>query len=230
MILPSIAGEVIGGLTAVAALAALLAGYVQFVLKRSTLAVEVDVTFTPLSIQPSDLLVGDLSCAITNLATSPLLVTSIRVRGRFRYRNHAPTGRWPRDLLEPDLPYSLKRLRWNLVPQPLDPWIEHEDDWFDLLAANATSSTSPSSPSSSTGPSSPSTSTVPTSDKPSNEEEEAERTFVFPGGTQHYRKPLALPSDTDLLSIWASCDYVVQLGWPSRHLARWFVPEESATR
>jgi hypothetical protein len=38
------------------------------------------------------------------------------------------------------------------------------------------------------------------------------RSVVFPGGTQAYRKPLTLPPEARILSLWAACDYHVQAG------------------
>lgn len=38
------------------------------------------------------------------------------------------------------------------------------------------------------------------------------RSVIFPGGTQAYRKPLALPPGARMLSIWAACDYSTPVG------------------
>jgi hypothetical protein len=38
------------------------------------------------------------------------------------------------------------------------------------------------------------------------------RTFIQPGVTQPYRKPLALPADTLLVHIWGSFDYKIDQG------------------
>jgi hypothetical protein len=35
---------------------------------------------------------------------------------------------------------------------------------------------------------------------------------IFPGGSQAYRKPLALQPGARLLSIWAACDYSTPVG------------------
>ena len=41
---------------------------------------------------------------------------------------------------------------------------------------------------------------------------EGTRSVIFPGGTQAYRKPLALPPGARVLSIWAACDYSTPVG------------------
>jgi hypothetical protein len=46
------------------------------------------------------------------------------------------------------------------------------------------------------------------------------RSVVFPGGTQAYRKPLALPLEARILGLWASCDYKVQAGRLTHKLVR----------
>jgi hypothetical protein len=46
------------------------------------------------------------------------------------------------------------------------------------------------------------------------------RSVVFPGGTQAYRKPLALPLEARMLGLWASCDYQVQTGRFTHNLVR----------
>lgn len=38
------------------------------------------------------------------------------------------------------------------------------------------------------------------------------RSVIFPGGSQAYRKPLALPPAARMLSIWAACDYSAPVG------------------
>jgi hypothetical protein len=46
------------------------------------------------------------------------------------------------------------------------------------------------------------------------------RSVVFPGGTQAYRKPLALPLEARMLGLWAECDYKVQTGRFTHKLVR----------
>jgi len=48
------------------------------------------------------------------------------------------------------------------------------------------------------------------------------RTFIQPGAVQRYRKPIALPSDTVLIHIWAAFDYRMDLHAPTRFLIRLF--------
>lgn len=50
--------------------------------------------------------------------------------------------------------------------------------------------------------------------------EPSARSVVFPGGSQAYRKPLALPPEARVLGIWAACDYQVQAGWFTHRLVK----------
>ena len=52
-----------------------------------------------------------------------------------------------------------------------------------------------------------------------------EPAFIQPGVTQIYRKPVALPGKADLVHVWAAFHYTIQVGLPTRLLARVFVSE-----
>jgi hypothetical protein len=75
--------------TAAAAVTALAAGYVQFVLKRSVLPyAEFDVDFTPLY-KTGSWLFGEVDLIIKNQGTNMMVVTKVRCRVRVAFRNRS---------------------------------------------------------------------------------------------------------------------------------------------
>ena len=75
--------------TAVAAAAAVAAGYVQFVLKRSVLpSAEFDVQFTPY-VRGDVQLVGEVELIFKNVGSNMLVVTGVRSRIRYRLSTDA---------------------------------------------------------------------------------------------------------------------------------------------
>src|SRR5215469_14068426 len=77
-------GEIAALVTAVAAVCALAAGYVQFVLRRWLLpSVEFDVEFTCFNGEPGHV-IGEVACLIKNTGSNMLLVTGIRCRMSYR--------------------------------------------------------------------------------------------------------------------------------------------------
>ena len=78
-------GSVAAIITAVAALVALIGGYVQFVLRRVLLpCIEFDVEFSILDRSTPDQLVGEVLCKIRNVGPAVGYVTNVRCRVLYR--------------------------------------------------------------------------------------------------------------------------------------------------
>jgi hypothetical protein len=78
-------GSIAAIITAAAALAALIGGYVQFVLRRALLlCIEFDIEFSILDRSASDQLVGEILCIIRNVGPAVGFVTNVRCRVLYR--------------------------------------------------------------------------------------------------------------------------------------------------
>jgi hypothetical protein len=91
--------------TAIVALIALIAGYIQFVVRRALLpAVEFDVEFAVTHRGPTQL-IGEPTLVIRNVGTNTLIVTNVRCRVRYRLSSD-PEERRP-DGIQPELAHKL---------------------------------------------------------------------------------------------------------------------------
>jgi hypothetical protein len=197
--------------TAVTAVTAVAGGYVQFVLKRSVLpSAQFDIQFTPY-VRGESQLVGEVELVFKNVGSTMLVVTGVRSRVRYRLKND-PEMRALNDIAEPAFPSKV-------LPDPT------------LAAGGQLSSSLPSSP-----PSAASRVPVASPHAPAAGREfqaaaaaahpgwlglVQERTFIQPGVTQCYRKPIALPADTQLVHIWGAFDYHIDMGPVTRFLVKW---------
>jgi hypothetical protein len=103
---------VAAAITAIAAVAALLTGYVQYVIRRTILPwVEFDVDFTLLPGGAVDR-IGEIVCTVRNVGPGAGYVAN--VQGRVRYRLPHDTG-LARDGVEPAFP---NRVSANPPPEP----------------------------------------------------------------------------------------------------------------
>ena len=200
-------GDVAQVVTAVVAAIAVGGSYVQFVLKRSVLpSAELDVDFK-LHWSGTTSLVGDVDVCVRNAGQTMLVVTDVRVRARYQESYDA----------EPLL-------------GPREPCFAHA-----VFSESETNPESPTDRSSTSGPSRSQSSSAEVSattpslsysaephEHPGWADLSPERTFVQPGVTQHYRKPLVLPSCTQLLHVWAAIDYRLELGPMTKLLVGWF--------
>jgi hypothetical protein len=151
-------GDVAAVITAIAAMSAVVAGYIQFVLTRSLRpCIEFDVNFSTLQ-RSGNQSVGQIVCSIKNVGPGVGFVKN--VRSRVKYRLSSESG-----------------LRLDGV----EPSFMHGDSTFHEFAPNL-------------------------------------RGFIQPGVTQWYRKPLALPAETNLIHVWAAFEYHIQVGRITRHL------------
>jgi hypothetical protein len=77
---------------AVVATVVAIGGYVQFGLVRAKVAAQFDIEFVPLGRLADGQVVGDVSCLVTNLGSSPLLVTRVAFRYRYSIDGGEATG------------------------------------------------------------------------------------------------------------------------------------------
>jgi hypothetical protein len=231
-------GDAAAMVTAATAVTAVGASYIQFVLKRSLLpSAESDVEFKPYVCGVRNL-VAEVEVVVRNMGATTLVVTDVRCRVVCRLQGDADEV-YRKKPTEPQFNYSL-------LPLP-------DEAYHDRKALPPPSSI-PSQPSSSPSspplmpslPSSvpplvgPSQLTDPPSEagKGSVDESGADkamkpsdwlllvgpRTFIQPGVTQRYRKPIALPATTQLVHIWGAFDYRIELGRLTRMLVGLFAP------
>ena len=242
-------GPIAALITAVAAIVAVVAGYVQFVLRRWLLpSVEFDVDYTPLC-QDSGHEIGEVACRIKNTGSNIVVVTGVRCRMSYRCFGE---GRWP--IEAPPDPARLERLGRH-EREPIEPAFPHpvepmalESAWLLILhppPSGASVATSPLSARAISAPVTPSATpgdtavaaaslptSVPSAPPASIPEGSADghevadpnygRTFVQPGATQLYRKPIVLPIEAQLLHVWGAFDYRIQMSWASKWLVRVF--------
>lgn len=186
-------GNVAAIVAAVTALAVAAGGYIQFVLKRSVLpSAEFDVDFTAYA-RGDTQLIGEMDLIFRNAGTTTLIVTGVRSRGRYRCRSDG-------EVLQPDL-------------------VEPQFTWKVGLGGVQAGLSQPSSSVSSSIPSS--VAAAPPAALPGWLPVVSDRTFIQPGVTQHYRKPVSLPADAQLVHIWASFDYYIEMSRATRFLIRW---------
>lgn len=175
--------------------AALLAigGYIQFVLVRANIGAQFDIEFTALGLvngQPA----GDMALVITNLGSNLLVVT--RVSYRVKYATAADDGT-PGHKDEPTMSASLG------VRGP-----QERTSRIDLFG----------------GPT-PAKKGVPRKNEERLKEGSpnfvvASRSVISQRGTQAYRKPLTFREGMGAVTIWAYCDYHVNIGAFERFLVR----------
>jgi hypothetical protein len=195
---------------AVTAAVVAAAGYVQFVLKRSVLpSAEFDVQFSAYA-RGRDQLIGEVDLVFRNAGTSILIVSGVRSRVRYRRQGDAET--FALDFSEPSFLWRVDQpgvlAGYGPVPS----------------SAFASMPSVTSTPSALAGPVAPAVSAGSLLASPAGPgwlSLVRDRTFVQPGVTQHYRKPIALPADAQLVHIWASFDYYIELSRTSRFLIRW---------
>lgn len=154
-------GDVAEIVTAVVAVVALGAGYVQFVLRRSGLGyVEFDVEFADHDRGPEHL-IGELAIVIKNVGSSMVIVTNVQCRARFRLDGDAADTT---DGVEPRFDHVIVS-----TTQPAGTSLGAH--WFFVMES---------------------------------------RTFIQPGVTQRYRKPVMMPIAARALHVWASFDYRIE--------------------
>ena len=195
--------------TAAAAIAAVAGGYVQFVLKPSFLpSAEFDVDFMPL-LRDRDCLYGEIAVVIKNVGSNTLVVQNVRCI--VRYLTDKPAvGTRPR-LSEP---------QFAKLPTP-----QGEDAFVEDVVQPERTSVSGIAPSISY-PSAPNV-TISNGTAVSEAPRRrvwlllvGSRTFIQPGVTQHYRKPLTLHPATRLVDVVAAFDYKFKLRRTRRFLVR----------
>jgi hypothetical protein len=211
-------GDAAAMVTAATAVIAVGGSYVQFVLKRSLLpSAESDVEFKPY-VRGVRNLVAEVEVVVRNVGATMLIVTGVRCRVVCRLQGDADEV-YSKKPTEPYFSYPLLQLPDEASHGPL---------------ALPPPSAIPSQPGSS--PSSPPLlpplpSSVPPLVGPSQLTEPPSeawlvlvgpRTFIQPGVTQRYRKPIALPATTQLVHIWGAFDYRIELGWLTRMLVGLF--------
>jgi hypothetical protein len=235
-------GDIAALVTAVAAVVALVAGYVQFVLRRWLLpSVEFDVDYTYFC-EDAGHAIGEVACLIKNAGSNMLVVTGVRCRMSYRLPGE---GRWWREpVSDPGRPERLGRHEGEPIepsfPHPVEPmasqsaWLlilppppEVPDVWLPYLSVSAPvgSSNTPGDPGTDSSNVRTSVSSgTPTSGPggPVSRNEIAhpdyDRTFVQPGTTQIYRKPIVLPSGAQLIHVWGAFDYRIEMSWASKRL------------
>jgi hypothetical protein len=195
--------------TAATAAAAATGGYVQFVLKRSLLpAAESDVMFTSHVRGPTEL-IGEVDLVVRNAGSTMLIVTGVRCRIAYRQEG------------DPEFPFALSpsepTFTSALIPAPGEVYVDDELPPSQISSAGGPTAT-PSLPSSAVPSSAPVTMPLAwcTIVGP--------RTFIQPGVTQHYRKPIALPADTQVVHVWGAFDYQIKLGRLTSLLVGWLAP------
>jgi hypothetical protein len=200
--------DIVAVVTAATAVTAAAVSYFRLVLDRANLGAQVDVDFVPLTNKGR--VVGDLCCMVKNLGSNTLSVTRLEARGRYSVITDAPETHGIEPMLDHRLPENGERT------------------WIPMFAVTKQSSTSdtPASPGANTPSSLPaSTPSSPTANTPSSPDartpaaDPSSRTVVFPGGTQAYRIPVVLDEGAELLTVWVSCDYKVEVGRLTRFLA-----------
>jgi hypothetical protein len=186
------------------------ASYVQFILKRSVLpSAQFDVHFVPY-VRGAVFLVGEIEMVFKNVGSTMLIVTGVRSRIRYRLSGDG------------DVP---------LVGDPAEPGFYNKVPTSGSagIAISTSSSLPASSSSGASNTSITSPSSVPSSDPretanavhPGWLELVRERTFIQPGVTQDYRKPIVLPTATQLVHIWGAFDYQINTGRATRFLIKW---------
>ena len=206
------AAVIVTGATAVIALAG---SYVQFVLKRTVLpSAEFDVEFMPY-VRGSVQLVGEVALVLMNVGPTTLIVTDVRCRIVYRLKN---------DVEE------------RAGEDPAEPCFAHKMTPF--IPAMAVSQM-PSSPAVSSMPEMPSSPSIPSVPVASGQSWDTvgtypgwltmvrSRTFIQPGVTQYYRKPIVLPVNTQLIHIWGAFDYPLKFGPVSSFLTRKLGPPQN---
>jgi hypothetical protein len=166
--------EVAAVVTAVAAVTAVIGGYMQFVLRRAVFpCVEFDVDLIVLRVSAVQH-VGDIVLSIKNVGPGAGYVAN--VHGRVRYSLDGETG-VAQDGVEPVFGHLVQP---PTVPGPT------------LLLNRGGFLFAP----------------------------RWQRSFIQPGVTQIYRKPLAVPGDAVLIHVWAAFEYHLPVGPLTRLLAR----------
>lgn len=203
-------GDVAAIVTAATAITAIGGGYVQFVLKRSVFpSAEFDVQYTPY-MRGELQLVGEVELVFKNVGSTMLVVTGVRSRIRCRLKNDAEVTIIS-DIAEPF--FSYKVLPSTAV----------------VAGSYVSSSLPPSAPSDASRTSQSSSALAADRDRqaPINAAPPGWlnlaqlRTFIQPGVTQRYRKPIALPMNTQLVHIWGAFDYQIDIGRTTRLLIKW---------
>jgi hypothetical protein len=168
--------EITAIITAVAALIALVGGYVQFVVRRAILpCVEFDVDLVMLR-SDAHQKVGDIVCTVKNVGPGSGYVANVQGRVRYSLDDESSVGP---DGIEPDLPHR--------VLPPAD----SEATPASILGSGAFAFAKNWSPA-----------------------------FIQPEVTQWYRKPLMVPADAVLVTVWAAFEYHTDVGPISRMLAK----------
>jgi hypothetical protein len=202
-------GDVASIITAAAAVTAVVGGYVQFVLKRSVLpSAQFDVEFTPY-VRGTVQLVGELALVFKNVGDNTLIVTGVRTRIAYRLSTD-PEGYW-NDLAEPDFRYRV----YASAGTGTGSGISSSVPPMSSSTGMAHFSSGMSAPTGNTYPQA-----ITDADYPDWVKLVQERTFIQPGVVQYYRKPVALPENTQLVHIWGAFDYHIQLGRVTRFLIR----------
>jgi hypothetical protein len=202
-------GDAAALVTAAAAIAAVAGGYVQFVLKPSFLpSAEFDVDFVPL-LRDRDCLYGEIAVVITNVGSNTLVVQNVRCI--VRYSTDEPAvGTRPR-LSEP---------QFAKLPTP-----QGEEAFVEHVAQPERAAVPGSAPSISH----PGASNVTIAKDTAVSEAPRRRvwlllvrsrTFIQPGVTQRYRKPLTLHPRTRLVDVVAAFDYRFKLRRTRRFLVK----------
>jgi hypothetical protein len=238
-------------ITAVVALGALVAGYVQFVLRRWLLpSVEFDVDFTGFSGEPA-YVIGEVACIIKNTGSNMLLVTGVRCRmsyrcvGEGRYLQKAAPDAWrpktkgrhEREPIEPlfehAVEHSSSKSHWLLIlpPRSCDSTGSVSTPYISAMSTteSAEGSSSPSDNQAASAPvsgislggaaSAQSLSEGGAPPRSSSVNKSCDdRTFVQPGATQIYRKPIVLPAEAHLLHVWGAFDYRIEMSQASKRL------------
>jgi hypothetical protein len=202
------AGDVASFIAAGAAVLALVGAYVQYVLRRSLLpSAEFDVEYQSLRLYYG-YLVGEVSAVIRNAGSNMLIVKKVRFRARF-ITSTEDIEPWktdrPGDCVEPNL-------RGRISPKE---GIERDPG---LIPHEGVSPAEASMASSLSDPSPLTEDEVEAAKEGEFVDFVRERTFVQPGVTQRYRKPMLLPPDVSVVNILGSFDYSVQIGWLTKKL------------
>jgi hypothetical protein len=187
--------EIAAIVAATAALLGLVVGYLQLLLPRSLLpCIEFDVDFVILSRSASNQLVGEVACNIKNVGPGVGYVTNVQCRVLGRLAGESGFG--GRDGTEPSLAYRVC---------PAD---QGGSDSQNIDTRGCQSQD------------------VETKRKPLFRPPvlyllpAGERKFIQPHVTQWYRKPLALPRNADLISVWGGFEYELEVGKIRRLLGR----------
>jgi hypothetical protein len=211
---------------AAVAVATLLGGYVQFVLRRTGLGqVEFDLELTEHYRGPKELIV-EIACVIKNLGSNMVVVENLQLRARYRTarddqeERDASQGRTEQEGrdrqgrdnsevgwrgIEPELRHAIK-------PEVRDPDPEKRllpGAWFYVLQPPRvwpgegarwkiwSRLSSPLRRREEPAPEKPRTDVL--------------RTFVQAGVTQRYRRPITLPADAQALHVWGAFYYRIEI-------------------